>query len=80
MEQSISIKSLEENFDYIIENVIKHGDIYNVSCESGNVVLISKEQYASLIETLYLSNQTSSLVDGLHAKHEDMIKEEDVNW
>ena len=45
--------------------------------------MISKEEYDSLIETLYLSSNAEikqSIIDGMKADHDDCVKEEDVEW
>ena len=83
MEQIINITNLRKELYRISESVIEDGVVYNVSCKAGNMVMISKEDYDALLETIYLSSNPElkkSLIEGLHGKHEDMVKEEDVDW
>lgn len=82
-EEVINITNLRKDLYKVSDSVIKDGTIYNVSAKAGNFILISKEDYDSLIETLYLSSNPKikqSLIEGKNAKREDMIPEEDVVW
>lgn len=79
----VNITNLRKNIYKISDSVIDSGVIYNVSCKNGNMVMISKEEYDSLVETIYLSSNPEikkSLLDGKNGNHSEMIKEEDVIW
>ena len=55
-EKIINITSLRKDLYKISESVITDGEIYNVTTKNGVLVMVSKEEYDALIETLYLSN------------------------
>lgn len=79
----VNITNLRKNIYKISDSVTTDGVIYNVSCKNGNMIMISKEEYDALIETIYLSSNPEikrSLIEGKNGTHEEMIKEEDVNW
>lgn len=79
----INITNLRKDIYKISESILNEGTIYNVSCKSGNMIMISKEEYDALLETIYLSSNPEikkSILEGKNAKHEDTIKEEDVVW
>ena len=83
MEYIINITNLRKDLYKINESIINDGLIVNVSSKSGDVIMISKEEYDSLIETLYLSSDAEikqSIIDGMKADHDDCVKEEDVDW
>lgn len=53
---NINITNFRKNcFDYI-KQAILYNNIINVNTKAGNAVLISEEEYNSLVETLYLSS------------------------
>lgn len=79
----INITNLRKNIYRVSESVVNDGVIYNVSCKDGNLVMLSKDEYDALMETIYLSSNPEikkSLLEGKKASHEEMIKEEDVPW
>lgn len=83
MEHNINITNLRKDLYKINETIINTGMIVNVSSKNGDVIMMSKDEYNSLVETLYLSSNSDvkqSIVDGMKAKHEDCVSEEDVNW
>ena len=82
-EKIINITNLRKDLYKISDSVISNGEIYNITTKSGAFVLISKEEYDALIETLYLSHNPEykkTLIKGMNAKEEDTIKEEDISW
>ena len=82
-EKIINITSLRKDLYKISESVIADGEIYNITTKNGVLVMVSKEEYDALIETLYLSNNPEfkkSLIAGKNAKDEETVKEEDVSW
>ena len=83
MEQIINITNLRKDIYKISDSVINDGVVMNVSCKAGNMVMISKEEYDALIETLYLSSNAQykeSLLEGKKLKDEDLIDEKDIDW
>ena len=83
VEYNINITNLRKDLYKVTESVLETGVIVNVSSKKGDVIMMSKDEYNSLIETLYLtSNQDikKSIIDGMSTSHDDCVKEEDVSW
>lgn len=83
MEYTINITNLRKDLYKINETIINTGLVVNVSSKSGDIVMISREEYEALLETLYLSSNADvkqSIIDGMNASHDDCVKEEDVKW
>ncbi len=53
---SIDIISFRKNIYEIIENTIEHNEPINIKTKKGNAVILSEEDYNSLMETLYISS------------------------
>lgn len=53
---SIDITSFRKNIYEIIENTIEHNEPINIKTKKGNAVILSEEDYNSLMETLYISS------------------------
>ena len=83
MEYNINITNLRKELYKINDSIINTGLVVNVSSKAGDVIMISKDEYNSLIETLYLSSNAEikkSIIDGMKASHEECVGEEDVSW
>lgn len=78
-----NILNLRKNLFKMIEQTIKFNEPINVVTKEGNAVIISEEDYNSLLETLYLSNipeMKEKIIEGLNTKLEDCILEDEVVW
>lgn len=77
---NVNITNLRKNlFDYI-NQAIEYNDVINVNTREGNAVIISEEEYNSMMETLYLTSipgVKERLEEGLNAKPEDC---EEFGW
>ena len=45
-----------KDFGVILDNVITQGDTVSIATESGAAILVSQEEWNSMMETLYLQN------------------------
>ena len=52
---------LRKNLFGSLENVIEYNDSIIVNTKKGNAVIISEEEYNSMIETIYLASQRGLL-------------------
>ena len=50
------ITSFRKNIYEIMENIIEHNEPVNIKTQKGNAVILSEEDYNSLMETLYISS------------------------
>ena len=74
---------LEKNLYKLTDMVIDNGVVVNITTKHGNAVLISADEYNSLLETLYLSENAEykkTLIDGKEEKIKDLIDEKDIKW
>lgn len=64
----------------LIEQTVKFNEPVNISTKNGNAVLISEEEYNSLMETLYLTSvpgMKEKLLDGVNTPIEEC---DDFEW
>lgn len=66
---NINISNARSELYKLASSCIKYNDVINISTKEGNVILISEDDYHSLIESLYLA--------GIKGVYEDI--EEAVN-
>jgi PHD/YefM family antitoxin component YafN of YafNO toxin-antitoxin module len=72
--------NLRKNLFEYLNLAIDFNDVINVNTKKGNAVIISEQEYNSLLETLYLASvpgMRERLRDGLAAKPEDCV---DFEW
>lgn len=64
----------------LLEQTVKYSEPVNISTKNGNAILISEEEYNSLIETLYLTSvpgMKEKLTEGINAPIEEC---DDFEW
>ena len=66
---NLNISNARDELYKLASSCIKYNDIVNISTKEGNVILLSEDDYKSLIESLYLA--------GVKGVYEDI--EEAVN-
>ena len=80
---TISITKAREHLYDITNKVIKNNEIVTITTKNGDAILISAENYNSLVETLFLSSDPEykkSLIDGMREPIDDCLNEEDIDW
>jgi PHD/YefM family antitoxin component YafN of YafNO toxin-antitoxin module len=78
-----NVTNARANLYNLINMAIDNNEVININTKNGNAVLISEEDYNSLIETLYLSSDPEykkSLINGKNTPLEDCVDEEEVEW
>ena len=78
-----NVTNARANLYNLINMAIDNNEVININTKNGNVVLISEEDYNSLIETLYLSSDPDykkSLIKGKETPLEECIDEEEIEW
>ena len=78
-----TITNFRKNIYGMIENTIRYNEPLSIISKTGNAVVLSEEEYNSLVETLYLNSipgMKEKLVEGLNTPLEDTIPEEEVVW
>ena len=78
-----NITNFRKNIYGMLEQTIKYNEPVNVSTKDGNAVVISEDDYNSLVESLYLSSipqvRTES-VEGLNTPLSECLPESEVSW
>ena len=78
----INITNFRKDVYELLEQTIKYNEPLNVSTKHGNAVIISEEDYNSLIETLYISSipgLKEDIVEGLKENIDDCVAEDEVD-
>jgi PHD/YefM family antitoxin component YafN of YafNO toxin-antitoxin module len=78
-----NITNFRKNIFGLLEQTIKYNEPVNVSTKEGNAVIISEEDYNSLMETVYLSaipEQREKIIEGLDTPLEECLPENEVEW
>lgn len=81
--QSMNATNLRKNLFAILEQAVKYNEPVNISTKDGNAVIISEEDYNSLIETLYLCSipgMREKIMKGLDTPLDECISESEVEW
>lgn len=78
-----NITNFRKNISVFLEQAIKYNEPLSISTKSGNAVVISEEDYNSLIETIYLSSnpqQREKIIEGLQTPLDECLPENEVEW
>lgn len=78
-----NITNFRKNIFGMLEQTIKYNEPVNISTKDGNAVIISEEDYNSLMETLYLYSipeQREKIIEGLNTPIEECVAENEVKW
>ena len=78
-----NITNFRKNIFSMLEQTIKYNEPVNISTKDGNAVIISEEDYKSLMETLYLYSipeQREKIIEGLNTPSEECVAENEVEW
>ena len=46
----------QKNFNAILDSVIKNGDIISITTDDGAAILVNRDEWNGMIETLYLQS------------------------
>lgn len=80
---NINITNFRKNIYELLEQAIKYNEPINISTKNGNAVVLSEEDYNSLMETLYISsipNLKEELVKRKNDTDDKFVNEDDVEW
>ncbi|MBR0136930.1 MAG: type II toxin-antitoxin system Phd/YefM family antitoxin [Erysipelotrichaceae bacterium] len=80
---NINITNFRKNVYSIIENTIRFNEPVHITTKEGNAVIISEEEYNSLVETLNLVSlpgMREKLIEGLNTPIEETVNEDEVDW
>lgn len=66
---NLNISNARDKLYNLASSCIKYNDVVNISTKEGNVVLLSEDDYRSLIESLFLAG-----VKGVYEDIEEAVK------
>ena len=72
--------NFRKNMFELLDRTVKYNEPVSISTKNGNAVLISEDDYNSLMETLYLTSvprMKEKLIDGINTPIEEC---EDFEW
>ena len=80
---NVNITNFRKDIFNILEQTIKYNEPVNISTKDGNAVILSEEEYNSLMETLYLYSVPATkdaIIEGLNTPIEECVPESEVEW
>ena len=80
---NINITNFRKDIYSLLEQTINFNEPINISTKNGNAVVLSEDDYNSLIETLYIMsvpNLKDEIIKRANDKDENFISEEEVEW
>lgn len=80
---SVNMSTFRKNLYGHVKNVIDFNEIIEVTSKNGKVIVMSEEDYAGLMETVYLMsshNTAKDIKEGLETNLKDCVSEKDVEW
>ena len=78
-----NVTNFRKSIYSMLENAIKYNEPINISTKNGNAVVLSEEDYNSLMETLYISSVPSlkeEIIGRGNSSDEDFVSEDEVEW
>ena len=78
-----NVTNFRKNIYSMLEQTIKYNEPLNISTKNGNAVIMSEEDYRSLMATLELVNtpgMEEKIKDGLSTDLADCLSESEVEW
>ena len=78
-----NITNFRKDIYNILENTIRFNEPVNVTTKDGNAVILSEEEYDSIMETLYLSSvpgMKEAIMEGLETPLSECVSEDRVEW
>ena len=80
---NVNITNFRKNIYEMIETTIEYNEPLNITTKKGNVVVLSEEDYNSLIETLYISsvpNMKEEIIKRANDESNEFVDEDEVEW
>lgn len=78
-----NITNFRKNIYEMLETTIEYNEPINISTKKGNAVVLSEEDYNSLMETLYISSipgLKEEIVKRKNDSDDEFVSEEEVEW
>ena len=80
---NVNITNFRKNIYDMIEKTIEYNEPLNIVTKKGNAIVLSEEDYNSLIETLYISsvpNMKEEIIKRANDESNEFVDEDEVEW
>ena len=80
---NVNITSFRKDIYKLLENTIKYNEPINISTKNGNAIILSEEDYNSLIETLYIESTPKlkkEILERENDSEKEFVSEDEVEW
>ena len=74
--------NFRKNLSNLLIQTIKYSEPVDIVTKEGSAILIKKEDYNAIMETLYLNaipNMSEKIIEGLNTQFEDCISSDEVD-
>ncbi len=81
--QNVNVTNFRQNIFAMLENTVKYNEPLNIITRDGNAVVMSEDEYNSLMETLQLLSSPemrAKLLEGRDTPLSDCLSEGEVEW
>ena len=78
-----NITNFRKDIYNLLEQVIKYNEPINISTKNGNAVLLSEEDYNSIMETLYvisIPGLKDEIIKRTNDDSEEYVDESEIEW
>ena len=78
-----NITSFRKDIYNLLEQTIKYNEPINISTKNGNAVVLSEEDYNSIMETLYITsipNLKDEIINRVNDDDDEYVDESEVEW
>ena len=80
---SINITQFRKKIFDLMDQTIRYNEPINITTKSGNAVVLSEEDYNSMVETLYLMSvpgMKEKITEGMKTPLSECVPESKVEW
>ncbi len=77
---TINISNARKSLFDLADNCIKYNDVVNINTKSGNVVMLSADDYSGMMETLYLNSIPGVKESILEERNTPLDELEELVW
>ena len=78
-----NITNFRKNIYEMLETAIEYNEPINISTKKGNAVVLSEEDYNSLMETLYIESVPGlkdEILKRVNDSEKEFVDEDEVEW
>ena len=80
---NVNVTNFRKDIYELLDQTIKYNEPINISTKNGNAIVLSEEDYNSLMETLYISsvpNLKEKIIERANDADDEFVDEDEVKW